>query len=87
MGMTSVGVRYLCRRGPYVEGASVGPKERERRLAKQRVVDRSHRRRGGRHRRRRPAPWTLGEKGVLVLSVAFIFAGVVLVVVLFVLPT
>jgi hypothetical protein len=29
----------------------------------------------------------LGEKGVLVLSVAFIFAGVVLVVVLFVLPT
>jgi hypothetical protein len=29
----------------------------------------------------------MGEKGVLVLSLAFIFAGVVLAVVMFVLPT
>jgi hypothetical protein len=59
----------------------VGPKERERRLAKQRV-DRSHR---GvvvvRHRR--PPPWTLGEKAVLVLSLAFSFAGTALAVVMF----
>jgi hypothetical protein len=60
----------------------VGPKERERRLAKQRV-DRSHR--GVVVRHRRPPPWTLGEKDVLVLSLAFIFAGVVLAVVMFVL--
>jgi hypothetical protein len=70
---------------PDVEGATVGPKERERRLAKQRV-DRSHR---GvvvvRHRR--PPPWTRGEMDVLVLSLAFIFAGVVLAILLFVLPT
>jgi hypothetical protein len=67
-----------------VEGVSVSPKERERRLAYQRV-DRSHRRTGGRDRRRRPPPpWTIGEDAVLVLSLAFIFAGVVLSVVLLV---
>jgi hypothetical protein len=62
----------------------VGPKERKRRLAKQRV-DRSHRR--GVDRQRRPPAWTVGEKDVLVLSLAFIFAAVVLTVVLFVVPT
>jgi len=76
------------REGPYVEGVSVGPKERERRLANQRV-DRSHRRRGGisrgRRRRRQSPLWTLGEKDALVLSLALIFAEVVLVVV-FLLP-
>ena len=69
-----------------MEGGSVGPKERERRLAKQRV-DRSHRSTGGRRRRRRPLPLTIGEKDALVLSLAFIFAGVVLAVVMFVLST
>jgi hypothetical protein len=62
----------------------VRPQERERRLTKQKV-DRSHR--GVAVRQCRPPPWTLGEKDVLVLSFAFIFAGVVLAVVLFVLPT
>ena len=58
-------------------------KERERRLAEQRV-DRSHRRRAG----LRPRPrWTRGEKAVLVLSFALIFAGVILTILLFVLPT
>jgi hypothetical protein len=64
----------------------MGPKERERRLAKQRV-DRSHRTRGRVGRQRRPLPWTLGEKDALVLSLAFIFAEVVLTVVLFDIPT
>jgi hypothetical protein len=64
----------------YVEGGNhVGPKERERRLARQRV-DRSHR--GvvvrGVVVRRRPPLWTLGEKAVLVLSLALIFAAVAL---------
>jgi hypothetical protein len=68
------------RRGPYVEGVYVGPKERERRLAKQRV-DRSHRRGGVVRRRRRPR-WTMGEKDALVLSLAFIFAEVALAVVM-----
>ena len=70
-----------------MEGVTVGPKERKLPLAPR--VDRSHRRTGGRRRRRRrrPPPWTLGEKAVLVLSLAFIFAGVVLAVVMFVLPT
>ena len=67
-----------------MEGVSVGPKERERRLAKQRV-DRSHR--GGVVRQRRSPPWTMGEKDVLVLSLAFIFAGMVLAIVVLVLPT
>jgi hypothetical protein len=62
----------------------VGPKERKRRLAKQRV-DRSHRR--VIDRQRRPPPWTSGEKAELVLSLALIFAAVILVVVPFVLPT
>jgi hypothetical protein len=67
-----------------VEGVSVGPKERKLPLAPR--VDRSHRRTGGRRRcRRPPPPWTLGEKAVLVLILAFIFAGVVLAVVLFLL--
>ena len=69
-----------------MEGVSVRPKERERRLAKQRV-DRSHRRRGLVVRKHRPLPWTLGEKDALVLSLAFIFAEVVLTVVLFDIPT
>jgi hypothetical protein len=60
----------------------VGPKERERRLAKH-LVDRSHR--GVSVRRRRHPPWTLGEKDVLVLSLAFIFAAMVLAVVMFLL--
>ena len=63
----------------YVEGGNhVGPKERERRLARQRV-DRSHRGvvvRGVVVRQRRPPPLTPGEKAVLVLSLAFIFAAV-----------
>jgi hypothetical protein len=67
-----------------VEGGSVGPKERERRLAKQRV-DRSHR--GVAVRQRRPSPWTLGEKDVLVLTLAFIFAAIVLAIVMFLLRT
>ena len=62
----------------------MGPKERERRLAKQRV-DRSHR--GVVVRQYRPPPWTLEEKVVLVLSLAFIFAAMLLAVVMFVLPT
>ncbi len=77
-------VRYPSkRRGPYVEGVGVGPKERERRLARQ-LIDRSHRRRSSHRRRRcqRP-PWTLGEKAALVLSLAFILAEVVLAVVMF----
>ena len=79
-------VRYSLRRRPYVEGVSVDPKERERRLAKQRV-DRSHRRRGGIRGRRRPPPWTREKKAELVLSLALIFASVILVVVPLVLPT
>ena len=63
-----------------MEGVSVGPKERERRLAKQRV-DRSHR--GVVVRQRRRHPWTLGEKAVLVLSLTCIFAAVVLAILLF----
>ena len=55
-----------------VEGATVGPKERKRRLAKQRV-DRSHR--SVVDRQRRPPAWTRGEKAVLVLSLAFLFAA------------
>jgi hypothetical protein len=68
-------------REQYVEGGNnVGPKERERWLAKQQV-DRSHR---GVVvvRQRRPPPWTLGEKAALVLSLAFIFAAMVLCVLL-----
>jgi hypothetical protein len=58
----------------------VEPKGRERRLARQRV-DRSHRGvvvRGVVVRQRRPPPWTRGEKAVLVLSLALIFAAVAL---------
>jgi hypothetical protein len=62
----------------------MGPKERERRLACQRV-DRSHR--GVVVRQRRPPPWTMGEKAVLVLSLAFISAAIVLAIVMFLLPT
>jgi hypothetical protein len=65
----------------YVEGGNhVGPKQRERRLARQ-WVDRSHRGvvvRGVVVRQRRPPPLTPGEKAVLVLSLAFIFAAVAL---------
>ena len=62
----------------------MGPKERKRRLAKQRV-DRSHRRVVD--RQDRTPPWTSGEKAALVLCLAFILAGVVLTVLLFTLPT
>jgi hypothetical protein len=56
------------------------PKGRERRLARQQV-DRSHRGvvvRGVVVGQRRPPPLTPGEKAVLVLSLAFIFAAVAL---------
>ena len=72
--------------GANTEGATVRPQERERRLAEQRV-DRSHRRRGGIRGQRRPRPWTRGKKAELVLSLALLFAAVILVVVPFVLPT
>jgi hypothetical protein len=49
----------------------VGPKDRKRRLAKQRV-DRSHRKVVD--RQRRPPAWTMEEKAVLILSLAFLFA-------------
>ena len=61
----------------------MGPRERKRRLANQRI-DRSHRRRSD--IRHRPPSWTKGEKAVLVLSYALI-VGVILAIVLFVLPT
>ncbi|HVF02789.1 MAG TPA: hypothetical protein VNA27_15805 [Rubrobacteraceae bacterium] len=62
-------------------GIGVGPKEREPRLGNQRV-DRSHRSRVSR-RRRRPR-WTRGETVMLVLVAALFFAEVVLTVVGFV---
>ena len=77
-------VKIPTRERSDVEGGTVGPKERKRRLAKQRV-DRSHRRVVD--RQHRPPPWTSGEKAALVLCLALIFAAVVLTVVLFVLPT
>jgi hypothetical protein len=77
--------KILTRERPDVEGAIVGPKERERRLAEQRV-DRSHRRRGGIRDRGRPRPWTRRKKDELVLGLALLFAAVILVVVPFVLP-
>ena len=64
----------------------MGPKERERRLAEQRV-DRSHRRRAGILGSRRRRPWTREKKAELVLSLALVFAAIILVVVPFVLPT
>ncbi len=77
-------IRFRWVREHYAEGGNiVGSKERERWLAYQRV-DRSHR--GVAVRQRRPSPWTMREKDVLVLSLGFIFAGVVLVVVLLVVP-
>ena len=66
-----------------MEGVDVRPEERERRLAKQRV-DRSHR--GVGVRQCRPPPWTTGEKAVLALGLAILFADVfVAVLLLFVL--
>jgi hypothetical protein len=63
-----------------VEGVNkVSPKERERRLAKQRI-DRSYRIRDGRPRRL--PPWTRGEKALLVLWLALLFAEVALAVVM-----
>jgi hypothetical protein len=60
----------------HVEGDNnVSPKERERRLAKQRP-DRSHR--GVAVRQGSPPPWTPGEKAALVLSLTWIFAAVAL---------
>ena len=64
-----------------MEGVSVGPKERERRLAKQRV-DRSHRRRTGRRRLHRTPAWTKGEKAALVVCLSVLFAEEVLAVVM-----
>jgi hypothetical protein len=67
----------------------MGPKERDRRIAKQRV-DRSHRGvvvRGVVVSRRRPPSWTPGEKAVLVLSLTLLFGSAILIVVPFVLPT
>jgi hypothetical protein len=61
-----------------VEGGNndvVGPTERERRLAGQRP-DCRHRR-GAVVSKRRPPQWTRGEKAVLVLILALIFAAVV----------
>ena len=78
------GYKISTRERPDVEGATVGPKERERRLAKH-LIDRSHRRRGLVVRKRRLAPWTLGEKAALVVSLAFIFAGMIQAVVVFLL--
>lgn len=70
-----------------MEGVNnVSSKERERRLAEQRV-DRSHRRRGGIRDQRRPRPWTRTKKAELVMSLALLFAAVTLIVVPFVLPT
>ena len=63
-----------------MEGVYVGPKERERRLAKQRV-DRSHRRRNGRRRGYTPA-WTKGEKAALVVCLSVFCAEEVLAVVM-----
>ena len=77
-------VKIPARERSDVEGATVGPKERKRRLAKQRV-DRSHR--SVVDRQRRTPPWTTGEKAALVLCLALMFAGVVLTVVVFVVPT
>lgn len=57
-----------------MEGVSVWPKERERRLAKH-LVDRSHRGRNGR-RRGRPPLRTRAEKALLVLCLALILAEV-----------
>ena len=59
-----------------MEGVHMGPKERERRLAEQRV-DRSHRRRGVVRRRRSPR-WTLGEQAALVLTITFILSEAIL---------
>ncbi len=69
-----------------MEGAIVGPKERERQLAEQRP-DRSHRRRDGIRGRRQARPWTRKKQAELVLSLALLFASVILAVVPFVLPT
>ena len=60
-----------------MEGVDVRPKERERRLAKQRV-DRSHRGVVVVVRQCRPPPWTTGEKALLALSIAILFADVFL---------
>ncbi len=61
----------------------MGPRERERRLANQRI-DRSHRR-GRVHRSGHRPSRTMGEKIMLVLSFALIGTGVVLAVVAFLL--
>ncbi len=63
-----------------MEGVSVGPKERQRRLAKQRI-DRSHRRED----RQLGPRWTTGEKVVLFLSLALTVVAVILAVALFLL--
>jgi hypothetical protein len=72
--------------GLHAEGVIVGPKERERRLTERRV-DRSHRRRGGIRGRRGARLWTREKMAELVLSLTFLFASAILVVVPFVLPT
>jgi len=66
-----------------VEGVSVVPKERE--LPLEHRVDRSHRRRVSRRRRRHRLPWTRGEKAMLVLSLVLAVAEAILAVEMFVL--
>jgi hypothetical protein len=66
-----------------VERVNMGPKERERRLAAQRVVDRSHR--TPRRRYRRCPRWTSIEEVVLVLNIVLYTVAVVLIDKLFVL--
>jgi hypothetical protein len=67
-----------------VEGGSVGPKERKRRIGRP-VEDRGHRRRGSRRRRRQDLQWTTGEKILLILGIVLTIVTVILAVVLFVL--
>jgi hypothetical protein len=55
----------------------VGPRERERRLATQRVVDRSHRR--ARRRLQYDPRWTRIEEVVLVLNIVLCTMVVVLI--------
>jgi hypothetical protein len=55
--------------------ARMGPKRQRERVIQARVVDRSHRYDGLRRRRRRlprrNPPWTMGEKGLLVVDIVY----------------
>jgi cell division protein FtsL len=66
-----------------VEGVSVGPKERKRRIGRP-VEDRRHRR-NSRRRRRQDLQWTTGEKIILILGIVLALVTVILAIVLFVL--